>query len=164
KVRQELDSTTEGQDVYIVCQTEAECQRLHEVFGQTRLTAESKLHFIVGRLRTGFRLTNERLVLIGGNELCHRAEVSRPTRRRLGRAIDSFLELREGDLVVHVAHGIGRYRGLRLLEKDGRAEEHLEIEYNGGTKIYVPAAKIELVQKYVGGKGAHVVLANIGGK
>ena len=35
----------------------------------------------------------------------------RPVRRRLGRAIDSFLELREGDLVVHVAHGIGRYRG-----------------------------------------------------
>ena len=60
----------------------------------------------------------------------------------------------QGDLVVHLAHGIGRYRGLRLLEKDGRAEEHLELEYNGGTKIYVPAAKIELVQKYVGGKGA----------
>jgi transcription-repair coupling factor (superfamily II helicase) len=74
------------------------------------------------------------------------------------------LELREGDLVVHVAHGIGRYRGLRLLEQDERAEEHLEIEYHGGTKIYVPAAKIELVQKYVGGKGAKVVLAHIGGK
>ena len=55
---------------------------------------------------------------------------------------------------MHVAHGIGRYRGLRLLEKDGRAEEHLELEYNGGTKIFVPSAKIELVQKYVGGKGA----------
>ena len=46
----------EGQDVYIVCQTEAECQRLHEIFSQTRMAAESKLHFIVGRLRTGFRL------------------------------------------------------------------------------------------------------------
>ncbi len=83
--------------------------------------------------------------------------LARTTRRRQARAIDSFLELREGDLVVHVAHGIGRYRGLRLLEKEGRAEEHLELEYHGGTKIYVPSAKIELVQKYVGGKGAKVV-------
>jgi transcription-repair coupling factor (superfamily II helicase) len=90
--------------------------------------------------------------------------LARTTRRRQARAIDSFLELREGDLVVHVAHGIGRYRGLRLLEKDDRAEEHLELEYHGGTKIYVPSAKIELVQKYVGGKGAKVSLAHIGGK
>jgi transcription-repair coupling factor (superfamily II helicase) len=103
-------------------------------------------------------------VLVSAAELFQRQDLARTTRRRQARAIDSFLELREGDLVVHVAHGIGRYRGLRLLEKDGRAEEHLELEYNGGTKIYVPAARIELVQKYVGGKGARVVLANIGGK
>ncbi len=66
---------------------------------------------------------------------------------------------------MHLSHGIGRYRGLRLLEKDGRAEEHLELEYHGGTKIYVPSAKIELVQKYVGGKGSGAVpLAHIGGQ
>ena len=81
-----------------------------------------------------------------------------------GRALDSFLELREGDLIVHVTHGIGRYRGLKLLEKEGRAEEHLELEYHGGTRIFVPASKIELVQKYVGGKKLKPPLAKIGGK
>ncbi|MEN0111951.1 MAG: transcription-repair coupling factor, partial [Planctomycetota bacterium] len=81
-----------------------------------------------------------------------------------GRAIDSFLELREGDLVVHVAHGIGRYRGMRLVEKEGRAEEHLELEYDGGTRIFVPCSRIELVQKYVGGKKLKPPLAKIGGK
>jgi transcription-repair coupling factor (superfamily II helicase) len=115
-------------------------------------------------LEAGFRIVPQRVVLVSAAELFQRQDLARTTRRRQARAIDSFLELREGDLVVHVAHGIGRYRGLRLLEQDGRAEEHLELEYNGGTKIYVPAAKIELVQKYVGGKGAHVVLAHIGGK
>ena len=59
---------------------------------------------------------------------------------------------------------MGGIAGLRLLEKEGRAEEHLELEYHGGTKIYVPSAKIELVQKYVGGKRGRPVLANIGGK
>ena len=58
-------------------------------------------------------------------------DLRRPARRRLGRVIDSFLELREGDLVVHLAHGIGRYRGLKLLEKDGQVEEHLELEFHG---------------------------------
>ena len=114
---------------------------------------------MVGHLEAGFRIVPQRVVLVSAAELFQRQDLARTTRRRQARAIDSFLELREGDLVVHVAHGIGRYRGLRLLEQDGRAEEHLELEYHGGTKIYVPSAKIELVQKYVGGKGAKVVLA-----
>jgi transcription-repair coupling factor (superfamily II helicase) len=53
---------------------------------------------------------------------------------------------------------------LRLLEKDQQAEEHLELEFHGGTKIYVPASKIELVQKYVGGTKGRPMLARIGGR
>ncbi|MGH7137851.1 MAG: transcription-repair coupling factor, partial [Pirellulales bacterium] len=81
-----------------------------------------------------------------------------------GKAIDSFLDLREGDLVVHLAHGIGRYRGLKLLGEAGQDEEHLEIEFHGGTKVYVPCSKIELVQKYVGGAKSRPALARLGGQ
>jgi transcription-repair coupling factor (superfamily II helicase) len=164
KVRGELDSAGAGQEVFVVCQTEAEVTRLEEVFGQTQLAADGKLHFPVGRLRAGFRLVSERIALISGGELFHRADLSRPTRRRLGRAIDSFLELREGDYVVHLSHGIGRYRGLRLLEKDTQVEEHLEIEFHEGTKVFVPSSKIELVQKYVGGSKSRPSLARLGGR
>jgi transcription-repair coupling factor (superfamily II helicase) len=101
---------------------------------------------------------------VGGGELFHRSDLARPSKRRLGRVIDSFLELREGDYVVHVAHGIGRYRGLRLLENNDQADEHLEIEFHGGTKIYVPSSRIELVQKYVGGQKTRPMLAKLGGK
>ena len=93
----------------------------------------------------------ERIVLLSSGELFRRADLRRPSRRRLSRVIDSFLELREGDLVVHVGHGIARYRGLKLLEKNGQVEEHLELEFHGRTKLYVPSTKIGLVQKYVGG-------------
>ena len=88
--------------------------------------------------------------MVSGNELFHRAPLRRTSRHRMGKAIQSFLDLRNGDLVVHLAHGIGRYRGLQLIRKDDYAEEHLEIEFHGGTKIFVPATKIDLVQKYVG--------------
>jgi transcription-repair coupling factor (superfamily II helicase) len=202
KVRDELDKVSEGHEVFVVCETDAEVERLQELFKNSKLMAgkealaepaapgeengrkqgrdqgdgvsphflraengdRPRLHFVVGHLEAGFRIVPQQVVLVSAAELFQRQDLARTTRRRQARAIDSFLELREGDLVVHVAHGIGRYRGLRLLQKEGRAEEHLELEYNGGTKIYVPAARIELVQKYVGGKGARVVLANIGGK
>ncbi len=162
KVRGELETVAEGQETYLLCQTEAETQRLAEVFADTKPARAGKLHFVVGYLRSGFRLLHERTMLLSGNELFHRAEVRRPSRRRLGRVIDSFLELREGDYVVHIAHGIGRYRGLRLLEKEDRAEEHLELEFDGATKIFVPASKIDLVQKYVGGAKSRPALARIG--
>jgi transcription-repair coupling factor (superfamily II helicase) len=164
KVRDELDKVSAGHEVFVVCETEAEVERLGELFKTSSLLDDGRLHFVVGHLTAGFRVVPQRVVLVSAGELFQRQDLARTTRRRQARAIDSFLELRQGDLVVHLAHGIGRYRGLRLLEKDGRAEEHLELEYHGGTKIFVPAAKIELVQKYVGGKGSGAVpLAHIGG-
>ncbi len=170
KVRDELDASmgaddAAGQAVFIVCQTEAESERLREIFAATRLAAAGRLHYPIGRLKAGFRLVAERLALVSGSELFHRSDLNRPSRRRLGRVIDSFLELREGDYVVHLSHGIGRYRGLELLEKTQGAEEHLVIEFHGDTKIFVPASKIELVQKYVGGnKKSRPQLAHIGGR
>ncbi|MBX7166949.1 MAG: transcription-repair coupling factor [Pirellulales bacterium] len=164
RVRDELDTAAVGQRVILVSQTEAEARRLGEVFGSTQLAASGRLQLAIGRLRAGFRLVLDRIVLVSGGELFHRTEVARPTRRHLSRAIDSFLELREGDLVVHLAHGIGRYLGLRLLEKGDQVEEYLEIEFQEQSKIYVPTSKIELVQKYVGGTKARPTLARIGAK
>jgi transcription-repair coupling factor (superfamily II helicase) len=164
KVRDELDTIGTGYDVHLICPTEAEVERLREIFGTTKLAAAGKLHFPIGRLQSGFRLVSERIVLVSSGELFHRQDLNRPARRRLGRVIDSFLELREGDYVVHLSHGIGRYRGMKLLEKNGAVEEHLEVEFHGGTRIFVPASNIDLVQKYVGGNKARPSLAHIGGR
>jgi len=164
KVRDELDAASAGQEVYIVSPTTAEIERLGQIFGPTRLAEAGRLHFCLGHLRAGFRLVPQRIALVSGGELFHRTELHRSARRKLGRVIDSFLELREGDHVVHLSHGIGRYRGLKLLEKDGQVEEHLILEFQEQTKIYVPASKIELVQKYVGGAKSRPTLAKIGGR
>jgi len=164
KVRDELDDAGSGQEVFVVCQTEAEVRRLSEIFGSTQLARDGNLNFPIGALQTGFRLVADRIVLLSSGELFRRTDLRRPTRRRLGRVIDSFIELREGDLVVHVAHGIARYRGLKLLEKAGQVEEHLVLEFYGRTKLYVPSSKIGLVQKYVGGSKSRPTLARLGGR
>lgn len=167
-IRQELDFLGNDLDVFVVVSTEAEIQRLTEILHTTKLAARGALHFVIGTINAGFRLVNERVLILSGSELFHRGELRRTPRRHLGKAIDSFLDLREGDLIVHLSHGIGRYRGLKLITKttqgEEQKEEHLELEFHGGTKIYVPAAKIGLVQKYVGGAKSRPQLAKIGGK
>lgn len=164
RIRDELVLAASGREVFLVCQTPAEIQRLTEVFDETPLMATGQLHFVVGRLESGFHWKDPDLIVLGGNQLFRRTVLRRRVSKRLGKRIDSFLELRENDLVVHLAHGIGRYRGLELLKRENQLEEHLVLEFHGGTRIYVPATKIELVQKYVGARKAGVKLATIGGK
>ncbi len=164
RVRDELDEAGAGQEVFVVCQTEAEVRRLGDIFGATHAAQQGRLFFPLGSLQSGFRMVPERIVLLSSGELFRRTDLRRPSRRRLSRVIDSFLELREGDLVVHVGHGIARYRGLKLLEKNGQIEEHLELEFAGHTKLYVPSTKIGLVQKYIGGAKSRPMLAKLGGR
>ncbi|GAB6166946.1 transcription-repair coupling factor [Thermostilla marina] len=164
KVRDELSEATAGCDVYLVCANRAEIERLQEVFASTTPAREGRLHYVEGRLHEGFRLIPESTVVISSGELFRRADVRRPVRRYAGRAIDSFVELSEGDLVVHVSHGIARYRGLRKLEKGDRLEEHLELEFAEGTRLFVPASRIDLVQKYIGGTKRRPRLSKLGGR
>ena len=163
RVRLELDQVGQGQQVHIVCPTAAEIERLSEILAETLAAREDRLHYVVGYLGQGFRLVPDEIVMISSSELFQRGTVRRISRRRLGKALDSFTELRTGDLIVHLSHGIGRYRGIELLDKQGQVEEHLQIEFAEGAKIYVPASKIDLVQKYVGGVKTRPRLAKLGG-
>jgi len=163
RVRDELETVGRDQEVWIVVPAAAEEERLRELFAATAPAREGRLHFARGRLQAGFRLVPEKLVLISAAELFRREDVAaRPVRQRLSRAIDTFLDLHDGDFIVHVAHGIGRYRGLKLLEQHGRTEEFLDLEFAEGTRIYVPASCIELVQKYVGGTRLAPKLSRVG--
>ena len=165
RVREELETVGRDQEVWVIAPSDAEMQRLGELLADSGPGRSGRLHFARGRLSAGFRLVPEKLVLVSSAELFQRSDAAtaRPARQRLTRAIDTFLDLHEGDHVVHVAHGIGRYRGLRLLEKHGRTEEFLEIEFAESTRIFVPASCIELVQKYVGGTKLSPKLAKVGG-
>ncbi len=118
----------------------------------------------VAHTETSSRATPTLLVL-SDNELFSRTEVVRvPRKKRLeSRAIDSFLDLAEGDLIVHLSHGIGRYRGMKLLEKEGQTEEHLHLEFKDAIKLFVPVTLIHLVQKYVGGGKSTPELSKVGG-
>jgi transcription-repair coupling factor (superfamily II helicase) len=165
RVRDELDSVAAGDRVLVACHNEAEVKRLTEVLAAGQLAQSGRLRVVTGRVRAGFRMVDAGIVLLSDRELFHREEIRQviPRRRLESRAIDSFLELAEDDLVVHVSHGIARFRGMQLLDKNGRSEEHLVLEFREGVRVYVPASKIDLVQKYVGGARTEPELSRFGG-
>ena len=64
------------------------------------------------------------------------------------------LDFAPDELVVHVDHGIARFKGMRLIESDGAHREYLELEYAEGDRLFIPVENLDRVQKYLGGEGA----------
>lgn len=200
RVRDELDSIATGSTsrVLIACQSEAEVHRLTEVLKAGKLATSHRLQLVTGHVRAGFRLVERGTVVLGSHELFHKDLLppgvkvqTRSSRQLESRAIDSFLDLNDGDYVVHVAHGIARFRGMKMLDKgvrgqesgvsqddpldsdsaqtpDSRSlaspqEENLILEFRDGIFLYVPATRIDLVQRYVGGSQTEPELSKLGG-
>lgn len=154
--------------VLLCCHNEGERERLSELLVEqdAQLHLAERTSLCVGRIQTGFRLLDHQLVVVSDNELFARTQSRRVrTRRRSAdsRAIDSFLDLREGDLVVHLTQGIARYRGMSLMESEGEQEEHLLLEFRDSLVVYVPASLIHLVQKYIGPAKTTPQLSKFGG-
>lgn len=77
--------------------------------------------------------------------------------------IKDYNELKVGDYVVHVSHGVGRYVGMETLDIKGVHKDYLLIIYRGEDKLYIPVEQLELVQKYVGSEGKTPKLNKLGG-
>lgn len=77
------------------------------------------------------------------------------------KEIKGFEELKEGDLIVHIDFGIGKFLGLKTLQKDGVKRDYLLIEYLNDEKLYVPVEKIDRVKKYIG-DAENVQLSRLG--
>ncbi|SFI26859.1 transcription-repair coupling factor [Planctomicrobium piriforme] len=157
----------QDEQVLIACHNAGEKERLQEMIREADPALEQRMQLCLGTVTRGYRLIFSKVVVLSDNELFNRANVRQPTKktgnRTASRAIDSFLELNEGDLVVHLTHGIGRFQGMQVVERDGNQEEHLVIEFRDGVRIYVPVTLIHLVQKYVGASKSSPRLAKIGG-
>lgn len=149
----------------VFCNNEAEEQRFQEIINESDITRNGRLELRIGYLHCGFQFSDIQIAILAHHEIFHRYQQRRETKKPIQtRAIDSFLDLKKGDYVVHVSHGIGRYLGMDTLEEEGQKREYLVLEFEEGTKIYVPATKIELVQKYIGSSDHRPRLDRIGSK
>ncbi|HEV2357753.1 MAG TPA: transcription-repair coupling factor [bacterium] len=118
---------------------------------------------VVGEpLTQGFAFAD--LVVVTDSEILGwRRRRSRPRWFRDGARLGSWSELVPGDLIVHLHHGIGIYRGLERLAMGGAARDYLHLDYAQGDALYVPTEQIGLVQRYVGVDGQAPQIHRLGG-
>ena len=147
------EEVSRGGRVIVLCQNEAERHRFSKTIEESGGVPDLELG--IGNLGRGFRIPagDESLLVVNHRELVGligRRKAKSRTRTHGTRALRSFFELKIGDLVVHAVHGLARFEGLKRLERGGGEEEHLHLVFADEVSIYVPAARIDVVQRYIG--------------
>jgi transcription-repair coupling factor (superfamily II helicase) len=128
----------------------------------------------VGRLANGLRLPGPDLTVLVETDLFASADLQAEKRRaparkrpRLSSFLSDFRDLKPGDYVVHVDHGIGRFHGLVQMPvgegRSGATREFMLLTYADDAKLYVPVERLDLVQKYSAAEGYHPSVDRLGG-
>ena len=121
-------------------------------------------------LESGFELprqlesTLSKLIVLTETEIYGRQKKRYQTRfQQEGIKISSFTDLKVGDYVVHLNHGIGQFMGLETLEIAGGHRDYLRLEYAGSDRLFVPTDQVNLIQKYIGMEDTPPKINKLGG-
>lgn len=168
--------------VFVAAGTHAQAQRLIAFFEkshlQTRLlpdddfdighwVTEQKsdghlIHILPRSLSESLRLNDEQLVFLRDEDFFGKKQQRRREHKTSGtlearaNAL-SFLDLKPGDAVVHVLHGIGIYEGLKVMPISGIDAEYITLSYKDGDKLYLPVYRVGQIQKYSGPHNEHMI-------
>ncbi|MBN2628073.1 MAG: transcription-repair coupling factor, partial [Spirochaetales bacterium] len=157
--KEELTALVEsGFEVYIFAESDSQADRIAFILKEfpVKIVSES--------ISTGFSLPEEKLICIQENEIFGRKKrVARSVRNARSQVIDSFVDLNPGDYVVHVNYGIGRFQGIKRINAAGNERDYISLEYQGEETVFIPIEQVNLVQRYIGSKGASPRLDKIGG-
>lgn len=125
--------------------------------------SERGLFALISGFRLGAELEWDNSVILGENILFPKAESVRRTTTKAFTGMDTFDDLKEGELLVHRDYGIGRFRGLKRIELGGAGNDFLLVEYQGKDNLYVPVDRLSLVQRFRGGDDVEPALDRLGG-
>lgn len=132
-----------------------------------RTVPQARIVLARGDLANGFLLPESKLAFFGNEDLFERSALAAEQSTRPGQHLASFTldvsDLKPGDFVVHVEHGIGRFLGLKEVQQDGAKTDFMLIEYANESKLYVPLTRMDLVQKFRGGGEAKPQIDRLGG-
>jgi transcription-repair coupling factor (superfamily II helicase) len=138
--------------VFLFCRNEGEKERLQELIPPVEA---EYIHWIESEIAGGFISPGARAVVLCDADLLGRSTRNLRQRRRpvaevLRKGMPDFSELAEGELVVHLEHGIGRFEGIREIPRDGTAEQVLVLSFANQARLYLPLEQSGLVSRYVG--------------
>ena len=169
-----------GDTVLFVAESAGRAERTAEILRDYEIVAlpiddadaspSAAVLIAVGSVSRGFRLAGAALQTYAENDVFEEERHATERRRSVAQTFLSNLrDLKVGDLVVHVDHGIGEFVGLKQLVTGGHAmassgavtQEFLELRYHGDDKLFVPVERLDLIQKYTG--GSRPALDRLGG-
>ncbi len=156
--------------VTVVCPEAARTEAFAEVLAQHRIPVVDHgrdgdgVRLLTGSLSAGFAVANGPVWLTEAEVFGRQPAPPPPPRATMAHFLSTFDDLKAGDPVVHIQHGIGIYRGLKRLATGSVESDFLEVEYAGGDRIFVAMDHLNLVQKYQGGGDGIPPLDRMGGK
>ncbi|EQB8046282.1 transcription-repair coupling factor [Providencia stuartii] len=175
---EKLRQFVEHFDGTVIFSVESEGRRetVTELLGRIKIRPETISHYsspvsnrfaiIIGAAEHGFIQSVQHRALICESDLLGERVVLRRTDNRRTINTDTLIrnlaELRPGQPVVHIEHGVGRYQGLTTLEAGGIKAEYLILTYAGNDKLYVPVSSLHLISRYSGGADENAPLHRLG--
>ena len=130
-----------------------------------RPVAPGEILVTYGKLHKGFEYPLIKFVVITEGDMFG-VEKRKKKRKKYnygGKKISSFSELSVGDYVVHESHGLGIYKGIEKIEQDHVIKDYIKVEYGDGGNLYLPATRLEGIQKYAGADAKVPKLNKLGG-
>lgn len=156
-VRHAQDLHKGGRSVAFAAWTPASAERLINVMADHGLSALSIVHSLEASRKTDFTVieapledgfvTEDFAVISEADILGDRLAAPRRKRKSANFIMDAA-SLSQGDLIVHVEHGVGRYNGLKTLDVTGAPHDCLQLEYAGGDMVFLPVENIDLISRY----------------
>ncbi|OYW08258.1 MAG: transcription-repair coupling factor, partial [Acidobacteriia bacterium 12-62-4] len=132
-----------------------------KLFGGSASTLLAK-----GRMVRGTVLTEAKLAIIGTEDLFDTSDlIAEPglNKRAAAAFAADIADLKPGDFVVHVTHGVGKFLGIKEIPQGDQSGDFLILEYSGESKLYVPMTRLDLVQKFRGAGEGTPPLDRLGG-
>lgn len=167
-----------GSNVFAVCHTPMQADRVVDIlrwqglspeiserpFGELVNTTTSHFYVTTGTVSDGFVWEEEGIVILTEKEIFGKKKKHILRVQKLPtETFSSYQELKEGGHLVHIQHGVGRFMGMVQMEFGGMRNDFLQLEYLGGDKLYVPAYRLGLIQKYIGPGDSSPFLDRLGG-
>ncbi|HSN13848.1 MAG TPA: transcription-repair coupling factor [Anaeromyxobacteraceae bacterium] len=170
-----------GLTAVVACGSPSTADRLRRLLEDRRQTARSHAgplgdpralydsaihsHLVPGEISGGFVDGEAGLALLSDEEVFGRRVRKRARKTKEDNVFAAaFRELEEGDLVVHVEHGIAKYLGLTKMQIRGVEGDFLVLAYEGADRLYLPVAKLRQVQKFTGASPETIRLDRLGGQ
>ncbi|MCY7345655.1 MAG: transcription-repair coupling factor [Pyrinomonadaceae bacterium] len=157
--------------ILFVLQSHGLAERLSEILRDYDVSIPKDL-LLVGDLSGGFEIPALDLIVhtetdifgeITQQEFQKTKTKKTGTKSNLGAFISDFRDLKPGDFVVHVDHGIGRFEGLQTIETGGARREFMLLFYAENAKLFVPVERLDLVSRFSSGETAQATLDRLGG-